>query len=430
MKLIENYIPETIATESINFQNKDFFNALVNQINKIRENKELAKLDFDVFFKADDIHDLCKVVKKYTNILITLEEGGPAIYTPQIRGNHIFNDKEFIAWVKEVQGNEDYVEGHIRSVLKKIKQRKTNARVDLVHGKVSGAYAEIELNMLMLKEMYVAPSKFLPEEVAAFMLHEIGHAFTYYEFVERGITTNQSLALLTTVLDSRNITNKEFVFTEYAKTFDLDSEKEEALKKCNNVYALNLIILDQIIEESVSELGKSLYDVNSCEYLADQFATRFGAGKYLVTGLDKLRDGYKVIPFHLMIINCIVNVFVYISLLSVAPLWFYLLIVTPDKKDEIYDNMHARINRIRLQNVEQLKDKKLSNEIRAILLKEIADIDLILSKYKDELNFSEKLAYVFRPGYRAAHKYEKLQKDLERIAGNDLFLLSAKLKTI
>lgn len=429
MKLIENYIPETIATESINFQNKDFFNALVNQINKIRENKEIAKLDIEAFFKTKEIEDLCKVVKKYTNILIVLKEGGPASRDPQIKGNHIFNDKEFIAWLKEINRN-DLVEGQIKDILKKIKKQKVNARVDLVHGKVSGAYAEIEILILMPKEMLIAPSNFLPEEIAAIMLHEIGHAFTFYEFVERGVTTNQSLALLTTVLDSRNITNKEFVFTEYAKTFDLDSEKEEALKKCNNVYTLNLIILDQIIEESVSELGKSLYDVNSCEYLADQFATRFGAGKYLVTGLDKLRDGYKVIPFHLMIINCIVNVFAYISLLSVAPLWLYLLIVTPDKKDEIYDNMHARINRIRLQNVEQLKDKTLSNEIKTILLNEISDIDLVLSKYKDELNFSEKLAYVFRPGYRAAHKYEKLQKDLERIAGNDLFLLSAKLKTI
>ena len=429
MKLIENYIPETIATESINFQNKDFFNALVAQINKVRENKEIAKLDTEVFFKTKEIEDLCKVVKKYTNILIVLEEGGPAIYTPEIRGNHIFNDKEFIAWLKEINRN-DLVEGQIKDILKKIKKQKVNARVDLVHGKVSGAYAEIELRMLMLKEMYVAHSKFLAEEVAAIMLHEIGHAFTYYEFVERGVTTNQSLALLTTVLDSRNVTNKEFVFAEYSKTFDLDSEKTDALKKCKDAYTMNLIILDQIIEESVSELGKSLYDVNSCEYLADQFATRFGAGKYVVTGLDKLRDWYRVIPFHLMIINCIVNVFAYVTLLPVAPLWLYLLIVTPDKKDEIYDNMHARINRIRLQNVEQLKDKALSNEIKTILLNEISDIDLVLSKYKDELNFSEKLAYVFRPGYRAAHKYEKLQKDLERIAGNDLFLLSAKLKTI
>jgi hypothetical protein len=368
-------------------------------------------------------------VKKYTNILIVLEEGGPAIYTPQIRGNHIFNDKEFIAWLKEIQ-RDDLVEGQIKNILKKIKQQKINARVDLVHGKVSGAYAQIELRMLMLKEMYVAHSKFLAEEVAAIMLHEIGHAFTYYEFVERGVTTNQSLALLTTVLDSRNVANKEFVFAEYSKTFDLDSEKTEALKKCKDAYTMNLIILDQAIEESISELGKSIYDVNSCEYLADQFAARFGAGKYLVTGLDRLMGQYKTITFVITTFSYLILITTTILFPPGALLWLLMLIANPDKNNEIYDNMHARINRVRLQNLEQLKDKDLSNEVRAILLKEIDDIDLVLSKYKDELNFSEKVAYVFRPGYRSAHKYEKLQKDLENIAGNDLFLLSAKLKTV
>jgi len=428
-KLFDLVQKSTVAVESINFQDGKLFKELTESIVLLRKNVKQSDSDF---FKSKEIKNLLKVIKDHTNLTIVLSAGEPSVFPPVLTGNHVFYDQEMMASLKYNWGidtNED-----VTKVLKGLKHKAISGEVDLVKAKVSGAYANMEMRMMMPVNMLANEKPYLAEEVAAIMLHEIGHVFTFMEFVSRASTTNQSLSLLSRMLDSSiSQDTRVTVFAKSAKELELSKEKEAALLRCKTEEQLTVILIDAGIEKSVSELGRSIYDVNSCEYLADQFATRMGAGRYLVTGLDKLMNStfYKVIGFVNMalFLTTIIGTVVATNVTAI-PLFLLILIAGVDKKVEIYDNMAARINRVKLQNVEQLKDKSLPKEVREHLLQEIETIDKVALGYKDKLPIIDKLAYYIRPGYRNAHKYEMLQKELENMASNSLFTAAAKLKTI
>lgn len=418
-----------LALESIAFQQDPrLFKAMTAQIHAMRELKDIDK---KTFFESGPVKDLLKLIKQQTNISIKLTEGDPAIYPPILTGNHIFYDRDVMQAAKEwgIDTSET-----VTSLMKKLKQPVLKGEVDLMKAKVSGVFADMELNMMMPKAMFLNAKPYEAEEVAAIMLHELGHAFTFMEFVSRAVSTNQSLSLLTRLLDRSIEPDRRVVlFTQAGKELQLSKEKQAALTQCQNPHQLSVILIDAAIEKSISELGGSLYDVNSCEYLADQFATRMGAGRYLVTGLDKLMrsTSYKVISFISFIVftmSVISSTIASGGLL--APVWLLILIAGPNKRDDIYDNAAARMNRVKLQHVEQLKDPTLPAAVRRQLLQEIEAIDAVAKTYKDNLVLFEKLAYYIRPGYRNAHKYEQLQKDLENLSTSSLFTAAAKLQTV
>lgn len=426
-----------MALESIDFQDGEFYRELTKSIEDLRKNKKDCALVGKHFFESDSVVEIANVIEKHTNILVEITEGGPAIYVPQLTGNHVFFDKEAIASYKEMMEYDDSED--INKILKSMKLKVIQGSVDVKEGKVYGVFAQIRLNMLMPQEMLCgkgAYSQFDADEVAAITLHETGHAFTVMEFCTRSMSTNQSIAGLTRALDKSISSDKRFViFDKAAKQLDLNKERTKALKEANSEMQVSVIILDDAIERSISELGYSVYDVNSCEYLADQFAARQGATKALVTGLDKL---FKLPLFGggatMWILGIYVGIMVSFIIIAtygaMIPVWFLLLIAFSDKKNDIYDNPSARMKRLKLQNVELLKNTGLKAELKKSILEENDAIDKVMSEYEDKLGLIEKVAYFLKPSYRNAHKYELLQKELEDFASSDMFTMSAKLKMV
>ena len=65
----------------------------------------------------------------------------------------------------------------------------------------------------------------------------------------------------------------------------------------NNKKVAEIVIITNIVKETVSELGCNIYDFSTWEYLADQYAARHGAGRYLATGLEKTYKSIGDISF-------------------------------------------------------------------------------------------------------------------------------------
>jgi len=367
MKKIMQY---HIANEAIDFQNGDFFKDLTACIDEIRsmyKGTTLPKFNSEVF------SPLSKSIKKHTNLKIIFEEGGPAIYSPRLTINHTFFSNSDRELMQEYSEWDSY--GDVRPLLKAMEKDVVKGTVSLNTSKVSGVFEKMELNMLLPAEMFNMNSEYTSGEVAAIMLHETGHAFTAMEFLSRTITTNQVLAGMTRALDE-NVPEKsrEVIFAKGMDLLKMTSEQRQALLNTKDKRNVTCVVLDSAINNSVSELGKSIYDINSCEQLADQFATRHGAGRELVTGLDKLiKSGNytSILPLLLMFayMVALTNLVVGTITFGIGSFIIIVLIVLTNSKEvEVYDNAKSRFIRIKLQNIERLKNKKISNELKLSLI--------------------------------------------------------------
>lgn len=418
----------TLALESIDFQDGMFYKELTLAIEELRKNTEDKKQKGDSFFQTDSIKLIIETIRDYTNLKIEISEGAPAIYTPVLALNHILSNQDRL---KELQDNGVDMTTSSEHLMRILKTKALQGSVNLKKGKVSGCFEKYVFGMEM-PQYFLTENFMTAEECAAIMLHEIGHVFTFIEFSNRTMTTNQTIAGLTRILD-KNISNanREIIYTKASKALELDAVKTEALKKCRTEEQLSVVIVDAEIEKCKSELGFSIYDVTSCEYLADQFCARQGAGRALVTGLDKifkLPNPSTLVDDTMSFFKIIAASFMTLGLY--LPFWAASVIFGPDKNNDTYDNPAARMNRIKLQNMELIKNPNLSPEVKKVILAEIKMIERCASDYKDRLSSLELVAYYLRPGYRNAHKYELLQKDLEKLSSSDLFSAAAKLKMV
>ena len=419
----------SLGLESINFQDGKFFNALTDAISDLRTDKDAKIAKGDNFFKSKAVRKLEEIIKKFTNITICLSEGAPAIYVPLVNKNHIFFDQDFIRFCDA----EEQVESDIVAQMNKLKVTSVLGLVNMRESTVGGVFSEIPLNMMMPADM-LKGIKYDPDEVAAIMLHETGHAFTFFEFACRQVTTNHALNNLIRVLDT-SISNEQRVilFEKAAKSMELNPDRTKALKLCKNEEQVTHVIIGGAIDKCKSELGGSVYDVNSAEYLADQFAARHGAGKSIVTGLDKLFKQYGMDRRGRAIndnITWVIWLLLTITTGGIFVLVILLSMFVQDRSSMIYDTEHARFNRVRMQLIEKLKEEDLTREIRATISEEIKVIDKCLVDYSDDLDRIEKLAYYFRSNYRDQVTFERLQKDLESLASNDMFVMANRLRVL
>ena len=107
----------------------------------------------------------------------------------------------------------------------------------------------------------------------------------------------------------------------------------------------------------------------------------------------------------------------------------FVSIALSNREDAIYDKNHSRLNRIKIDALQQLKDPNASQQQKQHASETIVAMNVVIKKYSDNLTLIEKIAYVLDPSYRKAHKNEILQKDLENIGSSDLFLFAEKFKS-
>lgn len=432
-----------VATESIAFQDGKLFQELTGAIERLDGvNKAMGK---DKYFLSEPVIEISRVLKKFTGITFVMEDGtdtGPAMMPPRIDNKHVFWNNE----LREVMDMyPDLIDAYsdIRPLLKKMDTEILNGTVDSRAAKVTGVFEKLDIQLFMPIDLMKSRSNYTAQEVAAIILHEVGHAFTFFEFITRSITTNQVLSALIRCNDKTMPSDKrKILFTKGADLLRMTREQRDALEKSKTENEICVIVIDSAITLSVSELGASCYDANSCEFLADQFSNRQRAGKALATGLDKLMRDVKyqnkkssVTDYLIIGINwlAVILIFAALTIYTAGLIWpymFFYLIFSQDKSENIYDSPKSRFNRIKQDCIVKLKDKDLTQADKKFYVETVETVDTVAKAYDDNLSFFEKMAYYLKPSYRNAHKYELIQKQLEAFASNDLFTASAKLSTI
>ena len=421
----------SLSNESVAFQNKKLFDELVAIVKKAREGNYLEHV-------GEITTGLSDAIKRYVNMSTVIgisEDQFACAIPPLLSRNH--------ALTARFSTNE-VADGAVGfNLLEKAKKNIVGV-VNNKEGRLYGDFTDIPVIMAFHTSLFKKGSILTPEEVAAIMLHEVGHGYTYFELLSRVVTTNLVLAAISKELDkSDSVEDREIILKAVMKSQDLEGIDPTELSKAKSRRVVDTVVITAMKRKYEAELGYDVYDITACEQAADNFATRYGAGVHLVTGLDKIiklsgdisyRSGFSYFIIEAVKVAGVIlgPVTAVLSGFGVPIFILALLMINADSRDSEpgnhYDSPVRRFERIRAQMVERLKALDLKKEESAAILENIKCVDEILKNMSDRRQFFGVIADMLTTGSRKNRDAKTKQYELERLASNDLFLSAAKFK--
>ena len=288
-----------------------------------------------------------------------------------------------------------------------------------------------------------------PAEITGILMHELGHGFYACEYSDRVDSSNQVLAdiakQMKQIKEKRDV---EYMF-RLMKKLDKDTKLETAEALSNGD---RLVMGKALHTFTIGAVGQQLenakYDQSSFENLADNFPVRFGYGRPLLSGLQKLHKKYpeNVTTFVTtaaltlgtltqFIVACLalaaggLLIGMFHMLLSGVFMAVLTAISGEDGRSYVYDDAKLRYTRIKLQLVEQIKHEALDAEDVPRILEDIEMMDLLIKDTSQYRTYMDYFMNFVGPANRAAKKSIQNQQLLEQLASNDLFVQALKLKT-
>ena len=404
-----------LVKESIAFQNTTFFDELTLAFDEVKNLKETDVGD------SEPIYRISKIIKNHTNLNITVDAENdypPCIDIPNIDRNNPLINAAQRAIVNSTDG----------LTMIESSNEVLHGTVNIKTAKVSGVFSDIKAKMYLGKA-FIQGNKYSSQELAAITLHEVGHLFTYFEFITRTVRTNQVLAGLSKILDgSENQEKREVALLSAKKALKLDKLDLSQLKDVNTK-TTQVVLIDALVKETRTELGYNLFAESSWEYLCDQFSARHGAGVHLATALSKIYKSQYNISYRSLAVYLAVEMIKVILIANLSFLGILFLVVMFDSQDGGgYDLPSARLKRIRDQATQYLKNKQISDVERRRILDEIESIDKLLAEMTNRKQLFTYIHEFFSKRTRDERAYRKLQYELEDIAMNDLYVKAAEFK--
>lgn len=405
--------------EAISYQNNSLlFKELTIQFLKLSEKGNISKDDF----KKSDIPNIIfnRTGFKVKLVLDPSQSPNAFVYPPRVdKNNPIIN--YFLLQLNLVDS---------KDALKKINKsvQVLRGQIDTKNSKVSGVYSEIEHTMGMTMGLLLS-NLFSPEEKASIVLHELGHLFSYYEFLEFNFTTNVTInAAIKEYYNEESLIRRHEIIKETCKILNIDIKDPDTLVEINKKEVLQTILLREAIRENKSSLGSEIYDYVSWEAASDQFATRHGAGRELITALDKISKGSLDPAYRSTLMHVILNgIALLLATMLVLPL-IVLLFINPAIKD--YDPTKARFERIKREMVAGLKDQNVDKDVKLKISQDIEVINAIINNLDDKRGLFELFHTTIIPSGRRQYNQLQFQKDLENFFNNEMFVAATRFENI
>jgi hypothetical protein len=160
--------------------------------------------------------------------------------------------------------------------------------VNLANSTVGGAFSQIPSTLYLPVSIW-EDDLLTADEWAAAILHEAGHVFSYYELLGHMFITNYVLnEVVSRWLGDFATERRIDILNGIEKQYDTKITNKSELVENSDPSVVMAIVNASVMNKIRSELGTPYYDARTCEFLADQFAARHGAGRSMVTGMDKI----------------------------------------------------------------------------------------------------------------------------------------------
>lgn len=429
-----------VGLEEIDFQSGIFGKELENVFESILKNDD-----------KDDNSDYIKMVEaiisKRTGLRITFSTnpvGNAYASFDIISFEHIIVPDVY----KLIFKNSGETRDSYKKTLNKLLDFKKKNIVDLKNARVSGVFSEFVSN-INININYLKKLKYEPRHIVAFLLHEIGHIFTMYEYIDRQTTSNQILeSVFKSVINKDSNQQKQIIFKDASLLLDVNEDEFKELNNEEDPKIISSVILKMTANNLHSQLGIGGYDFTSCEQLADQFCNRQGYGRSFIEALDLLSinnmafEKYKhtkhYINFCQIFTKTAYTTFLLtafgVGFFSFLFLLIYNSIIASNYGEKIksysYDELKTRYLRIRQDCVVYLKNDNLDPKFVKSVLSDLEAIDKIIENTYEYRTVFDIYADFVNPKSRKMRSTYELQRQLENLAMNDFFVKSAALKTL
>lgn len=437
MSLLQRvYGHDELTMETIKFQDGSLFKEmteLFKTMDNLTSYEEKVK-----YISGKPLSDL---IRKYTGLTIQTEvipnmsEINCSCITPDITKNNVLIEE----WRKQFYRNRDF-----KQLSKNIDE--IVGVVDLVNGRVKGAFEKIVIRVFVT-DGFIRDTEFTPENKAAFVLHEVGHAFTFLEFIAESAKTDFSLAtaareLLQTTDKEKKITLAKSLNDAMGTTVDVN-----VIAESSDVATWYTVYISNKEEQTRVATHMGRYSDTSAEFVADQFVTRHGGGAAMADALAKIykrlgkisvRDRNSIWTQYAVCSLSVISAIVGLSLInpilgtmSTVALFVNLKTITLyDFTYSTYTSDKDRVAKLKQELVGRLKDRDLPQDIRVSTLDAIKEIDKILKTVNDNRSVMELITIALRSDVQQAVKQEQVQKTLSTVINNDLFKTAATLDSI
>ena len=354
------------------------------------------------------------------------------------RNNPLIND-----WERKWFRNGDL------AAIQKFVNGKFNGLVDRENARVGGDFSKLTVPMYITRGLLASP-EYTPGEKAAVIGHECGHIFTYFERMVDTLTSNYAaLSSVERILNTARPEDRIEILREYDSALGVSIPDKENTVRLEKGEAIYVHVVAETIKQRRNEEGDLVYSYRGFEQSSDQFTTRHGFGRDLVTALDKIHrssfynSSYVSWPTHiavqvikvtgyLLVLDLQLRALFIQKLLGAAFNLFALILplLADRPMNKSYDEPFARAERIRREMIGQLKDKNLLPAKRRQIVEDIEIITETMKGVEDKRPVMEAVwAYIVPAGRDSRAKME-YQQMIERLANNDLFTKSAKLKDV
>lgn len=430
-----------LGLEAVHYQKKSkFFNELSMAITRLKE--------FGVVSNRSAIDaGIDAIVKRYTGLTTTtrIDSGTRGSFNAYAMVPIIDTNSPFFNYHKEM-GGQAFIDGQ-KINEKQLKNYVDSLKsvVDIEKGRVDGLYAKIPLEMCLGKDLVTElPS----EQVAAIYLHEIGHLFTFLEIITETVSTNLAIAAASQALSKTTspVERVQIILT-YSKATGTAIASPEALASADmSADGYQMVLLRETMESTTrSATGAHIYDLRNSEFAADHFASMQGAGRDLALALDAIYKHYGVNTRSSRISWMVTEAFKVALLISAAvvgwmfpgasrlltiPVMVGLTLIIGKMDRELYDEPAARIERIRNNLVQALKDQSLNRNERAKILEDIEMIDDLKKDMVDRRTLLKFIWTSLTPGRRRQYNQIIFQKELEALINNPLFITATRINQL
>lgn len=307
--------------------------------------------------------------------------------------------------------------------------------IDLKEVKVTGGMADaIVFNMFYSTGVVYDILGFTVDEVVAFFLHELGHAFDMFMHLGEYVWLNYFLTEGIEVLQGKKPNKyKVEVLDDAWLTKNIPDELKDDFTNNRTEDTIRRAIMTTYKlapRHHLTEngLASKLRD----EQMADNFATRLGYGRALVTALDRMNKYYSNSTERLYsswwaqgLKLMLMTVYAPLTALMIA---MYNPLDDRDWNTR-YDTPNERMLKVRRDLIQQLKVVKRFADGQT-LIDDIEVIDNVLKDYNKDRDVFDMAVTFFRPALRKQQQNLKAEQDLELLMNNDLFLSAFKLNNL
>lgn len=415
------YQKSKVSLESIAMQSGQFFEQLTENVEFLRN---------DGRYTTDTIKEsgIMETIRLQTGLSVDFnirkDKGmGAYVMLPNVDRNHPFIKSDFRQFMNNDVG---------LSALS-FKDIAPKGTVNTATGKVTGWFSEIRCQMTLTYDLLTA--KIMnSSEIAAIILHELGHLFTYFLHLGNTVVSNLVVSVAARkIVDAADYGERSYILKEAEKTLGIEIPNKEALAKITSdkeAGNVQTVMLTSLVEKARFETGFNFYEIRSCEQIADQFAVKHGAGVSLASALDKIYNHYGHSSYRnrmthvLLEIGKLILFVAGLWLGAVIPLVLYVIYTNPLIKE--YDDPKKRVEFIISTLTEEIKKRELPEDRRKQLIEDIEIAKMIADKADDKRTLYQIFWQYCRAEGSAAAKQEKLMKAIEEFSNNALFLSASK----